>query len=663
MIQANWTNIMSRDSTTGFEQVDVVGDGSATTGTWSSAFEKYPGGMSAHIFAGCVQDYGQILSSNSYALGAIGMSQQVSWFYGTKLPSIMANQKASVPLLAMGMWRYEGPALMNASGPTALVGYYSCDEWFRDLATPSTFTGTVTGGGTSSPVLTLNSPVTGSLWEGEVIGCDPYSTACAGFGGSTPLITLGTQISGLLSGTWGASGSTYSLTAPGGATNVVNVSAQPMTNEVYYTGGGPAIYIGPDNDVVVQDGGTGIGGVGGRPWYGVTGGRRLGARGGILAAAGLSNNPTLAAEPTLARSTSGSGCDVAAISSPCFDIGNTYAATATTTSISGKVLTFNGLAANSRPIVDGQAVSCSGCSAGLFVVAVSNPPTQSTAAGAGQIGSANNGMTVTLNATPGVSGANTFTFGCSGTSGTGSNCIDFKFAINTAGTYATTASLATCGANTLQGSAAINTPPAGICTDSGVGEFVNGFRIGAAQNMWSGVGTYYYDGLDPIAALWSQSAAFTCNIVAVTVVQCVKGPAYSGGLPSSIGQWLSSGTYASYGDSTLSMGRVGSLIGYPGGQSLGFTAGSGYTNGTYTLTGSSCGQATAFTAPKMDVTVSGGSIVDVYPSAQVTQQRQRHHHDLLVRADGHGFGNRRSCGQPDQRPQAGTGRRRQHDHR
>ena len=102
------------------------------------------------------------------------------------------------------------------------------------------------------------------------------------------------------------------------------------------------------------------------------------------------------------------------------------------------------------------------------------------------------------------------------------------------------------------------------------------------------------------------------------MVQCVKGPVYSGGLPSSIGQWLSSGTYASYGDSTLRMGRVGSLIGYPGGQSLGFTAGSGYTNGTYTLTGSSCGQATAFTAPKMDVTVAGGSIVDVYPSAQVT---------------------------------------------
>ena len=59
-------------------------------------------------------------------------------------------------------------------------------------------------------------------------------------------------------------------------------------------------------------------------------------------------------------------------------------------------------------------------------------------------------------------------------------------------------------------------------------------------------------------------------------------------------------------------------MGYVGGQSFAFSAGSGYTNGTYTLTGSSCGQSLAFTAPKIDVTVSGGSIVDVYPSGQTT---------------------------------------------
>jgi len=60
------------------------------------------------------------------------------------------------------------------------------------------------------------------------------------------------------------------------------------------------------------------------------------------------------------------------------------------------------------------------------------------------------------------------------------------------------------------------------------------------------------------------------------------------------------------------------MLGNVGGQSLAFTAGSGGTNGTVTVTGSSCGQATAFSAPKVDVTVSGGAIVDVYPSASST---------------------------------------------
>jgi hypothetical protein len=68
----------------------------------------------------------------------------------------------------------------------------------------------------------------------------------------------------------------------------------------------------------------------------------------------------------------------------------------------------------------------------------------------------------------------------------------------------------------------------------------------------------------------------------------------------------------------MSNARLGGLIGTSGGQSLGFTAGSGYTNGTYVLTGGSCGQATSFLAPKLDVTISGGAVVDVYPSAQTT---------------------------------------------
>lgn len=611
IIQASWTNIVSRNATTANEQIDMVGDGTPTSGGWSSAFNKFEGGASAHAYAGCVQDYSQLVPTTSYALAAIGLSQQISWFYDTKIPAIMPGQQAGVPLLAFGMWRYQGP-LANAAGPQVLNGYYFCDQWFRDVSSPSTFTGTVTGGGTGSPVLTLDSAVAGSLWEGEVLGCNPFSTACAGTGGSTPLITLGTQIAGLLSGTWGASGSTYSLTAPGGAANVVNVSSQPMINQVYYSGG-PAYYIGPVNDIVVQSSGaSGIGGTDGHPWYGFTGGRRIGARAGILAAAALSNNPSLASHPTLSRPKI-SACDAASLAAPCFDIGSTYAASASATWSGSTVTITGGLAANARPFVDGMALSCSGCNSGLYVVSVSAPPTQSTVSGAGQVG---NTFTVKASGTIGGSGSGTIAGGCSGVSGTGSNCIDFSFAINTGGTYGTAASLATCGVNTLQGSAALYTPPTGACKDSGIGEFVNGgMRIGTGQTMWGAAGGFYYDGFDPIAAVFSQSAAFTCNIVAATVVQCVKGPVYASGLPSSIGEWLSGATYASYGDSTLGVGRMGSLIGYPGGQSLGFTAGSGYTNGTYALTGSSCGQATVFTAPKMDVTVSGGAIVDVYPSA------------------------------------------------
>ena len=218
-------------------------------------------------------------------------------------------------------------------------------------------------------------------------------------------------------------------------------------------------------------------------------------------------------------------------------------------------------------------------------------------------------MTVTLNAAPGVSGAVAFTFGCKGTSGTGSNCIDIDFSINTGGTYGTTASLATCGANNLQGSpgtypitgyiagttftvtsapsgkVGVNTSfyGAGVSLNTYVTALGTGLggtgtytvspsqtlgssgspvtmtavayyacRRGHAtttasarssaisasatqQNMGAGVvatGSPYDDGLDPLAGNWNQSAAFTCNIVAATVVQCVKGPVYSGGLPS-----------------------------------------------------------------------------------------------------------------------------------
>ena len=73
-------------------------------------------------------------------------------------------------------------------------------------------------------------------------------------------------------------------------------------------------------------------------------------------------------------------------------IGNTFSTVVTPTGVAGAVLTFNGFAAHTLPIADGEAVTCSGCAAGLYVLSVSNPPTQSAVAGQGQIGTANNGM-------------------------------------------------------------------------------------------------------------------------------------------------------------------------------------------------------------------------------------------------------------------------------
>ena len=130
-------------------------------------------------------------------------------------------------------------------------------------------------------------------------------------------------------------------------------------------------------------------------------------------------NPSNASAATIDRvKADATGCDTSATTAPCFDVGNTFATTATATAISSATLTFNGLTAHTMPISAGQAVSCSWCTTGLFVVSMSNPPTQDARAGMGQIGAANNGFTVVLNAAPGVTGTgHAFTFGCSGTAG------------------------------------------------------------------------------------------------------------------------------------------------------------------------------------------------------------------------------------------------------
>ncbi len=488
----------------------------------------------------------------------------------------------------------------------------ACEAWSRDIATPSTFSGTI-----ASNVLTLSGAATGDMWEGEVIGCPTFSLTCP--------VAAGTYISSIASGTWGASGSTYNL--GGSPANVGSITA--MQNALYYYGPGPAIYAGPmlDNDVLQPPGGlNGTDGLSAHPSMGFTGGRRIASRWAALIYGGLTV-PSNASEPTLDRTKADAiGCDAASTVAPCFDLGSTYAASHSGT-ISGSTITITGgIAANARPFVVGQVLSCSGCTAGRVVTSIDVPPTQSTAAGLGEVGQT---FHITANATLGVSTTETVTAGCSGTAGTGSNCIDLAFSINTGGTYGTAAALATCGENNLNGPAPWYTVPAGTCVSNGIGSLVHGFRIGTVQVMNGGAtpntsgtaGSPLEDGVDPFGGTFNQSAAFTCNIVAAKVVQCVKGAAYTSGVFSGVGQWSSGSTYVNYGDVNNATGRTASLMGNVGGQPFGFTAGSGYTDGTYTLNAGGCTTSTGLTPtqyltaiPKADVTVSDGSIINVYGS-------------------------------------------------
>ena len=225
-----------------------------------------------------------------------------------------------------------------------------------------------------------------------------------------------------------------------------------------------------------------------------------------------------------------SGCDAAAIAAPCFDIGSTFAAShsATMVSASPTITVTGGLSAHDRPFVVGQALSCAGCTTGRFITSIDVPPT-AIASRAGQIGKP---FSITARQVW-VSTTETVTAGCSGPLGAGSNCIDVAIQINTTnGTYGTAAALATCGENNLNGNAPPYNPPSGVCQSNGVGSLVRSVRIGTAQSMSGGVsGSVWDDGLD-ITGGFTQNSAFTCNIVAAKIMQCVKGAAYTTGVAS-----------------------------------------------------------------------------------------------------------------------------------
>jgi hypothetical protein len=353
----------------------------------------------------------------------------------------------------------------------------------------------------------------------------------------------------------------------------------------------------------------------------MNGGRRVGARWAAQHWGGLTNTAN-ASNPTLDRvKANASGCDTGALAAPCFDIGNTFAASHSATITGSQVVVTGGIAAHDRPFVVGQLLTCSGCTAGRFITTLSVPPTQDTRVVQGEVGQT---FTITANASL-LTGptTETVTGGCSGVSGTGSNCIDIAVQQNTTnGTYGTAWALATCGENNLNGAAPNYSPPGGVCASNGIGSMVNAsFRIGAQQHTWAFAtgGPTYYDGLDPEGGEVVRNSPFTCNIVAAKVVQCVKGAAYTvSPFSVAIGQWPSATTFVSYGDPAEGVNRIATLMGSAGGQSMTFTPGSGYTNNPssapYALP-VVCTSISGTREPKIDVIVSGGAIVDAYPSA------------------------------------------------
>ena len=192
-------------------------------------------------------------------------------------------------------------------------------------------------------------------------------------------------ITGLGSGVWGLSGSTYNLA---NATGVTISSAIAMQNDVYYSGAGVPLFLGPLNDTQSADGT--------HPGGGFAGGRRALSRWAAMIYGANGGNAT---DPKIDRVKAAS-CDVAALASPCFDTGSTYQATGNGT-VAGATITFTGgLSAHSRPFVRGMLLSCAGCTANNVVTSVSLSPTQSNVAGAGQIGQT---FTVTTSGSLGVS--------------------------------------------------------------------------------------------------------------------------------------------------------------------------------------------------------------------------------------------------------------------
>jgi hypothetical protein len=631
VITAGWKALMTSDGTntpntlSRAAQIDMFGTGGSQSGWLSSVWSKTPGGVNGHIFGSPSSESGFFQPYQTYAPG---FSQMVAYLYSNKASSLIPGASATTPFIPINDLRTSGGNQMGAGNIGNAIRAAVTEQWATDSAMTSTFTGSI-----ASNVLTLGgSAAVGDMWEGEVLGCAPFSLSC-------PIVS-GTYILDLKTGTWGGAGSTYDLSSSATSTGSI-----PMTNAVQYPAG-PTIFAGGTSDIPIQASLSyayaanvaGQGAVGAHGWNGFTGGRRTAARFAANLYGGLTNigGSNLPHAPNASDSTvdrveaHATGCDAASIAAPCLDIGSTYAASHSATITGAAITVTGGIPAGALPFVVGQALSCSGCTAGRFITSIDVPSTASPLAGAGEVGQT---FHITANASL-LAGptTETVTAGCSGTSGVGSNCIDVAFQQNTtAGTFGTAWSLATCGENNISGITGTSgvtpnfAPPGGKCQSNGIGSLVRDFRIGTQQNMWQGgvAGSPYDDGADPGFGS-EQNSAFSCHIVAPKVVQCVKGATYTLVSTSSftiaIGSWAPGTTFVEYGDAALGTGRSSTVMGNVGGQPFGFTAGSGYTSSAtpYTITATCTSQATTPTAFKLDVWVVGGSIVNVYPTAQTT---------------------------------------------
>lgn len=644
VLTASYTNIVSPEGNlsppfnhpTG---IDFVGNGDPASGAISSAFAKAPGGISGHVMSWPSSDTVYLNASGAvqsgYQFGGVGSTQELSYLLGTRYPAAFPTVSAQTPLIQTGAWRSEGPLIFNLISGYQTNG--SFEQWAEDLTTKSTFPGTVTPAG----LLTLSADSVGPMWEGEILGGPVLGSGtgifilnlCAGPTGPCPAAS---------SAGIGKNGSTYAVS---GASSLTGSVTDSFFNDAYYkVAGAPTIYAGPLNDVTVQQlsGLAGTTSASPHGWIGEAAGGRVGRRFASLMYGGLST-PANSSDPTVDRTPISGACDTVAKSSPCIDVGTGFTGgpyasvvpnggVTSIATVNGRaVMTLNGLAANTIPIAPGSAVFCSsGCGGGLFVISVSNPPTQSNVAGQGQIGSANNGWTVTLNTTLGASTAQQFNFGCFGTATSGgtpgqSNCIDIAIQQNTTnGTFATAWSIANCGANVLNGNAPNYVVPFGQCHDNGIGEITRAVRIGTSQAMAAGAtGSVFDDGVDLAGGAFNQNAAFTCNIATVKVVRCVHGPTQSAGVYS-FASWTVGSAFVSYGDMIIVSGRIASVLGYVGGQSFPITsAGSGYTNGIQSVQATGCTPiASGGYAPWFDITIAGGAVVDVYPAAAPHSSQQ-----------------------------------------